>query len=434
MRAAPCWAETPCMRNLPFLPRVAAVLVMVVVAGLSATAANASQRLTTYTLPEEFALPNDMVVGPDGATWVTDSSLGRIWRISQSGKIRHHELGQQPGAVTVAGGSLWVADAGGDAIHRVETDGSSQRYALDADSFPTSIAPGPDGALWFTEGRDDEIGRITLDGEITEYPLPSAGAFAGDIAAGPDGALYFSEALAGKVGRITTAGEVTEYDVPGDDPLPGAIVLGDDGALYVAERNDNVISRMTTAGEFTAEFALPRENADPVSMVKGVDGALYVSEFMSGVVSRMTFDGTFTNAYRIPGGFNDNIVSAPDGALWVAQGSDGKVSRLDLGLDYPVTAEGTTFEAREDRSVTATVATFTDADPAAQASDYHVVISWGDGDRSYGSVQRRADGSFAVRGQHTYGHRGVRRVTVRITDGVGKGLDAKVTSWAVVRR
>ena len=161
------------MRNLPFLPRVAAVLAMVVIAGLSATAANASQRLTTYKLPAEFALPNDMVVGPDGATWVTDSSPRPDLADRPERQDPSYDLGQQPGAIAVADGSMWVADAGGDAIHRVETDGSSQRYALDADSFPISITAGPDGAVWFTEGRDDEIGRITLDGEITEYPLPT---------------------------------------------------------------------------------------------------------------------------------------------------------------------------------------------------------------------------------------------------------------------
>jgi hypothetical protein len=233
-------------------------------------------------------------------------------------------------------------------------------------------------------------------------------------------------------GRITTEGVVTEFDVPGENGMPGAIVAGPDGALYVAERNDNVISRVTTDGEFTDEFALPRENTDPLSMVKGVDGALYISEFMGGVVSRMTFDGTFTKAYRIPGGFNDRVLSAPDGALWVAQGSRGKVSRLDVGLDYPVTAEGTTFDARAGQSVTATVATFTDGDPDARPGDYDVAIGWGDGERSCGTVQRRADGSFAVRGTHSYAKAGARRVVVRITDGVGRGLDAKVTSWAVV--
>ncbi len=434
MRAAGARAETACMRNLPFLPRVAAVLAMVVVAGLSATAANASQRLTTYKLPAEFALPNDMTIGPDGATWVTDSSLGRIWRIGQSGRIRHYELGQMPGAITVAHGSLWVADSGGDAIHRVETDGSSQSYALDPDSFPTSIVEGPDGALWFTEGRDDEIGRITADGVVTEYPLLSTSAFAGDIAVGPDGNLWFSESNTDKLGRITTAGVVTEFEVPGENGMPGAIVAGPDGALYVAERNDNVISRVTTDGEFTDEYALPRENTDPLTMTVGVDGALYISEFMGGVVSRMTFDGTFTKAYRIPGGFNDGIISAPDGALWVTQGSHNRISRLDVGLDYPVTAQGTTFEARAGRTVNATVATFTDGDPDARPGDYEALINWGDGDRTYGSVQRRADGSFAVKGKHAYAKQGSRKVVVRITDGVGKSLDAKVTSWAIVLR
>ena len=186
--------------------------------------------------------------------------------------------------------------------------------------------------------------------------------------------------------------------------------------------------------KFTDEHTLPRENTDPLSMVAGVDGALYISEFMGGVVSRMTIDGTFTKAYRIPGGFNDRIISAPDGALWVAQGSQGKVSRLDIGLDYPVTAAGTTFEARAGKSVNATVATFTDGDPNARARDYDALISWGDGDRSYGTVQKRADGSFAVKGKHTYAKKGTRKVTVRITDGVGRSLDAKVTSWAIVLR
>jgi hypothetical protein len=191
---------------------------------------------------------------------------------------------------------------------------------------------------------------------------------------------------------------------------------------------------VTTDGAFTAEYDLPRANSDPVSMVVGVDGALYISEFMGGVVSRMTFDGTFTKAYRIPGGFLDRIMSAPDGALWIAQGSRGKVSRLDVGLDYPVTAQGTTFEARAGKTVNATVASFTDGDPDSRPSDYDVTIGWGDGDRSYGTVQKRADGSFAVKGKHAYAKQGTRKVVVRITDGVGRSLDAKVTSWAIVLR
>jgi hypothetical protein len=191
---------------------------------------------------------------------------------------------------------------------------------------------------------------------------------------------------------------------------------------------------MTTAGDITDAFEVPREDADPGAMVVGADGAIYVSEHMTGVVSRMTADGTFTKRFRIPGGYPDAIANGPDGALWVARGSYGTVVRLDAGLDAPVTAHGTTFAARAGVSAKHTVAEFTDADPNARPRDYEVTISWGDGSSSAGWVRRTGDGSFAVRGRHTYEKKGTRRVVVRITDGVGKGLDAKVVSSAVVSK
>ena len=169
-------------------------------------------------------------------------------------------------------------------------------------------------------------------------------------------------------------------------------------------------------------------------MIAGPDGALWISEHSTGVVSRMTFDGTFTKKHRIRGGFNDTLIAAPDGALWIGQGSIGQVSRLDIGFDPPVTAEGTEFATLAGKSASHTVATFSDADPNARPGDYRVTINWGDGSKSDGSVRRAADGTFEVRGRHTYHRRGVYKVVVRITDGVGKGLDAKVESSANVSR
>ncbi len=414
------------------ISRTIALIALAIVAALAAVSpASATPRATPYPLPADFALPNQPVTGPDGAVWVTDSSLGRIWRIApRTGKIRSYDLGQQPTGITVAYGSMWVADAGGDAIHRVETDGSSTRIALRNGAFPTGIVKGPDGALWFTETHGDAIGRLALDGTITEYPL-APGVFAGEIVSGPDGALYFSEALGGKVGRITTSGAITEFALPGDAAMPGPIVATD-GVLYVADRNNNTIDRMTTTGEVTDAFEVPRENADPLAMVAGADGALYIAEHMTGSISRMTLDGTFTKRYKVPGGWPDSITNGPDGSPWIGQGNLGQVVRLDVGLDAPVTAHGTTFAARAGVTATHTVAEFTDADPNARAGDYAVTISWGDGSTTGGTVSRAADGSFTVRGRHAYEKKGTRRVTVRIADGAGRGLDAKVTSTAVV--
>ena len=80
------------------LPLLAVVLTAFLAVAVSPAAAH--PRTTTVKLPAEFALPNDAILGPDGAMWVTDSSLGRIWRIGKHKKARSYELGQQPTGIT----------------------------------------------------------------------------------------------------------------------------------------------------------------------------------------------------------------------------------------------------------------------------------------------------------------------------------------------
>jgi hypothetical protein len=139
-----------------------------------------------------------------------------------------------------------------------------------------------------------------------------------------------------------------------------------------------------------------------------------------------------TRRIRVPSGFPEALANGPDGALWFVQGSLGQVGRLDIGFDPPVTATGLTFEARADRKATHTVATFVDGEPGTRPSDYRVTIKWGDRSSSCGTVHRRADGSFEVRGRHEYDRPGAYEVVVRIDD--GRGPDARAESYAIVRR
>lgn len=148
----------------------------------------------------------------------------------------------------------------------------------------------------------------------------------------------------------------------------------------------------------------------------------------------MTLAGAVTREVRVPSGAVDNLVNGPDGALWFTQGNEGKIGRLDIGFDPPVTATGTRFTARALVPATRIVAMFRDADPNTRPADYDVSIAWGDGTRSAGTVRSTPDGAFEVRGRHTFLKARTHRVVVRITDGVGKGLDAKVHSTALVYR
>jgi virginiamycin B lyase len=326
-----------------------------------------------------------------------------------------------------------VTDASQDRIVRLTTAGETTAFQLRAGANPGRIVAGPDGALWFAEVRGDAIGRLATDGTVTEYPI-TPGAFAAQLAVGPDGAIWFSEQSTNKVGKVTPAGEVTEYDLGTPDSLPGPLVAGPDGALWFATRNANTIVRMTTAGVVTNTYAIPTENANTLGLIAGADGALYLTE--GDGVRRMTVDGRFGRRIRIPGAFVvDALAAGPDGALWTVQGSQAIVSRVDFGIDPPVTAQGATFSMRAQRSAERTVATFTVGDPeVARPRDYSISIAWGDGSISPGWVRRGADGAFEVRGEHAYAEATTYKVVVRIADGVGKGIDAKVTSQAVVSR
>ena len=84
--------------------------------------------------------------------------------------------------------------------------------------------------------------------------------------------------------------------------------------------------------------------------------------------------------------------------------------------DPVITANGPTLRATEGMGFNDTVATFSDPDPTATASEYLATIAWGDGSSSPGAITGPDGGPFTVSGTHTYAEEGTNVVTVYITD------------------
>ena len=97
--------------------------------------------------------------------------------------------------------------------------------------------------------------------------------------------------------------------------------------------------------------------------------------------------------------------------------------------DAALTATALPISATEGASITATVATFTDANPNAAVGDFTATINWGDGTTSTGTITEK-NGVFSVAGTHTYAEEGKDAVSVTIAD-VG-GSTATATSTATV--
>lgn len=260
--------------------------------------------------------------------------------------------GANPGAVAIdAGGDAWSTLPGSNSIGRVDpTTGAFTSYAIpSANSTPTDITAGPDGAMWFTEGDTSRIGRITGGGAVTEFSA-GAGSHPTDITSGPDGALWFTDPFVGTVNRIDTAGGLTSYPLP--NPTSGAVGItsGPDGALWFAEAASGMVARVTTIGTIT-EFPLPTPASTPLAITATSDGRLAVAERDAHAVAFVTTGGVVDEKpLAAPQLAPLGIAAGLNGSVWVAatatgtsgaavalMQSDGTVTNnlLDIGGSSP---------------------------------------------------------------------------------------------------
>ncbi len=93
----------------------------------------------------------------------------------------------------------------------------------------------------------------------------------------------------------------------------------------------------------------------------------------------------------------------------------------NLGVYKPTAVEGVAFS-------NVTVATFTDANHSAPATDFTATVTWGDGTSSAATVfATTTAGHFAVRAGHTYGEEGSATLSVQILDKGGISTSGSVT-------
>jgi len=144
-------------------------------------------------------------------------------------------------------------------------------------------------------------------------------------------------------------------------------------------------------------------------------------------------DGVTPQATINPSGAPLTVDVNPDGSTRVtnfassAQGG-APVAGTPNVADAPLAATGTSLQAAAGTPLTAVIATFTDANPDAQLTDYAVpTIAWGDGRTSTGAITRQSNGTFDVSGTHTYADGGTFAADVTINDLGGSAATASTT-------
>jgi hypothetical protein len=94
--------------------------------------------------------------------------------------------------------------------------------------------------------------------------------------------------------------------------------------------------------------------------------------------------------------------------------------------DAPLTAgPGRSLGGVAGGAITATVATFGDANPGAAASDFTAAVDWGDGSTPSGATVTADGGQFDVSSSHVYATPGRYAATVSITDAGGSRTSSR---------
>lgn len=305
--------------------------------------------------------PDDIVAGPDGNLWFTESGVDRIGRITPGGTITEFTTPTQ-------------------------------------DSNPTGIAVGSDGNLWFTESGTNDIGRITPAGVITEFSTKNLDLSSTDkMVQGPGGNVWFVAFDSdgnNEIARVNTAGKVTAYPL---NSYPTDLTVGPDGNVYVAAEGE--IDRVDATGTPTV-FTIP-DGSDAYAITAGPDGAFWFASDGVNQLERMTAAGTF-QAFSLPEpGATDGsevsigaLTTGPDGNLWFTDDQAPQVGYINV--TNALLASGASVTVTAGAASTQTLASFVDLAGGGTASDYSATITWPDGSTTAGTIAANSTGGFDV--------------------------------------
>lgn len=293
----------------------------------------------------EFASPNGITRGPDGAMWFTQT--GSVARMDATGSVFEFPLpdpSSSPTAIaTGPDGNLWftfTVDTG-DVIGRLTPAGGFLSYPLPVEgSSPAGITAGPDGAMWFTERSGNRIGRIDVaSGAITEHQLPGSTGPNG-ITVGPDGAVWFTELSASKLGRIDPAtGAISHISLPPSSGPTG--VAADDDSLWVTLRGSHQVARVTPAGNVTL-FAVPTALGRPTAITDDpAHDRLWFVEANASAVVRLRPNGAMEEFLADASAGLQGIAADAAGRPWFTESRLDRIGMLDLPAAPPDTTPPT---------------------------------------------------------------------------------------------
>lgn len=230
--------------------------------------------------------PHGVIVGPDGAPWITDSGLNAIVRVDpKSFEIRHYPLPKSAGYANLntaafdGKGILWFTGQSGLYGRLDPATGDTRVFEAPRGRGPYGIAATPDGNIYYASLAGSHIARIdTATGKARPIDPPTPDQGARRVWADSAGRLWVSEWNSGQLSRYDPkSGDWRAWRLPGDAPKPYAVYVDERDQVWVSDFGANAMHSFDPQRERFETFPSPQPNA-AVRQILGRSGEVWAPE------------------------------------------------------------------------------------------------------------------------------------------------------------
>lgn len=230
--------------------------------------------------------PHGVIVGPDGAPWITDSGLNAIVRVDpQTLAVKRYPLPEGSGYANLntaafdSNGVLWFTGQAGIVGSLDPHRGTMKVFEAPRGRGPYGIAATPVGEIYYASLAGSYVGRIdTASGRVTvlEPPTPEQGARR--VWSDSRGRIWVSEWHAGQLSLYDpVSGDWRSWPLPGKRPRAYAVYVDERDTVWVSDFGANAVHRFDPQRERFDTFASPRPQAN-VRQLLGRPGEVWVPE------------------------------------------------------------------------------------------------------------------------------------------------------------
>jgi len=292
----------------------------------------------TYFPVVRGARPHDVAASrePGGAVYYTAQATGKLGILDPaSGSVSEIPLGRNSaphGVVVGPDGAPWITDGGQNAIVRVDPKTHDvARWALPASASNANLNTltfDRRGRVWFT-GQSGYYGRVDpASGDVKVWRAPRGSGPYG-ITTTPAGDVYYASLAGSHIARIDVeTGEATIIEPPTRDQGARRVWSDSKGNVWVSYWNTGQVGRYDPATRTWREWKLPGD-ARAYSVWVDPDDRVWLTDWSTNAIVR--FDPQtekFTSYPSDRAGANVRQMLGRAGEAWAAESGTDRLVRI----------------------------------------------------------------------------------------------------------